>query len=79
MQIYLEGRISTISGVTTTRWMGCPQVPIQDRDRLLLDGGMDVANLRNLKLVYKDPVVRRLPPPLPMLAPAANRSCTPVI
>lgn len=64
--------------------MVCPQVPIQDRDRLLLDGGMDVANLRNLKLVYKDPVVRSPncpnpppPPHPPVPAPAPSRSHTP--
>ena len=30
------------------------QVPVGQRDRLLIKGGLDPANLKNLKLVYKN-------------------------
>ena len=37
------------------------QVPIEERERLLLKAGLDPAELANLTLVYQDPLTQVLP------------------
>ena len=58
MQHCKQWASSLMLGTKLQRLINCLQVPIEERQRLLLKAGLDPAELTNLTLVYQDPLTQ---------------------